>query len=325
MDPFFFGKNMFVWGDWLRFQQVVTNVGMNAIKFTPPAGQVTINFDRRPLFVTSGEEQSGKEEDFKKNERNNSVEVMSETDIALRVTITDTGIGIPAAEIPKIFDPFYQVQNQFSAGGAGLGLYIVSEIVKAMKGSISCTSSKAGTTVIIDNISFPIATAEEVAIENKKISSSRWTPENAQRVHILLAEDNRLNQAVFKKLISSIGFRVTIVNDGQEAIDKWKEDPDAISLILMDLQMPVKDGWQAAKDIREEEQKQHLPMTPIVALTATTFPPELERAILAGMNETLTKPLQRYVLEESVFRILNANKLRVDTSQRRGSPASNLS
>jgi CheY-like chemotaxis protein len=127
----------------------------------------------------------------------------------------------------------------------------------------------------------------------------------ASKIHILLAEDNKLNLEIFRRLIVSCNFKCSCVVDGQEAVDEWKNNPGKFDLILMDLQMPVKTGIEATKEIRKIE-KENLVRNPIpiVALTATTFPDELQKALNAGMNVCLTKPIDKLALQESLSRLL---------------------
>jgi len=131
----------------------------------------------------------------------------------------------------------------------------------------------------------------------------------------LLAEDNKFNQMVLRKLISGIGFKVTVVTNGQECVDTWSASPDSFSVILMDLQMPVKDGFQATQEIREIERKtprklaDPLCAVPIIALTATTYPTDLEKSIACGMNTYLIKPVSQVHLEECLFRILSNTRI----------------
>jgi len=290
IDPKFYGESnkSFVWGDCLRFQQIVGNLTSNAIKYTPPGGRVSLTFEYDESFAT-------------------------EQKTCVRITVSDTGIGIPSNEMGKIFLPFYQVtrsdRSTTSNSGAGVGLFIVSEIMKALGAEITCTSSTMGTTFVLQKLMFDFANQNDLQAHDE--SHNFWNDADPGLVHILLAEDNKLNQIVLKKLVERSGFRCTLVNDGQECVDTWKTDRDKFSLILMDLQMPVKDGLQATKEIRELENQQRpsispLSRIPIVALTATTYPVEIERALASGMDECLSKPLTRIQLEECIFGTLKA-------------------
>lgn len=164
------------------------------------------------------------------------------------------------------------MKNQYSTG-AGLGLYIVSEIVQSMGGTISVRSTQGiGTVFTVGAIQFPIPDQQEVSRKLAQTIASKFRPEDAQKIHILLAEDNKINQAIFGKLLSGCHFKCTIVDNGEEAVKAWKNDPNKYQMILMDLQMPIKDGMDATRDIRSIEKKQNVKVPiPIVALTGLSF------------------------------------------------------
>jgi len=165
-DLFSANGSLFVYGDTLRYQQIITNLTSNAIKYTASGGTVTLTFrtemDEPPILSKQRQK------------------------LNICFSVSDTGIGIPANEIPHIFKPFYQVKRMSgstittntNSAGAGIGLYIVSEIVKALNASISVKSSEKGTTMIVDDLSFDIATPEELSMTNTV--ERFFTPEAAE-------------------------------------------------------------------------------------------------------------------------------------------------
>jgi len=133
-----------------------------------------------------------------------------------------------------------------------------------------------------------------------------------KKIHILLAEDNKLSQIIFKNLIEGkCGFKLTIVGNGEDAMEKWKSD-STISLIFMDLQMPVKNGFDTTKEIRQiEKQNPAKKQISIIALTASTISTEIDGAINCGMDECLSKPSTKMILEDVIWRHLNAQNNRI--------------
>jgi len=292
-------SNDFVWGDQLRICQILTNLGVNAIRYTPSGGSVFVRIHRK----LNGYE----------NEDNR---------MRLNIVVGDTGPGIPASDLAGIFHPFHQMKTRGSTPGTGLGLYVLSEIVKAMKGTVRCESSPSGTWFYVESLIFDKVKEQELKQIEKKTNSQFWSWEEAQRYHILLVEDNVFNQMVLRRLVESIGFQITVASDGQEAIQTFAANPNKFNMILMDIQMPVKDGIEATREIRNLECELNTALqlqsgrttsrdgargkrrVSIVALTATTFRGDLEQAINAGCDETLSKPIKKHVLEECCWRRL---------------------
>jgi CheY-like chemotaxis protein len=137
---------------------------------------------------------------------------------------------------------------------------------------------------------------------NESNNSLSWKIENPHKIHILLVEDNMVNQMIIKNLLSTYGYQVTIANNGEQAIQQWKHKKNQFSLILMDLRMPIKDGYQATSEIRKIEKEESVEEIPIVALTASESPEEIKMATSIGMNEYLTKPINKQLLEETIWR-----------------------
>ena len=254
-------------GDSNRIRQVLLNIINNAIKFTEE-GTVTIE------CMVAGV----------KNDTHH-----------IKIKISDTGIGMDESFVKNIFDKFSQ--DDFSAarkhGGTGLGMTIVNELVHLMNGTIGVTSSlSVGTTVEI-NLDLELANENEI--------QTKSTPESfisLKDKNILLVEDNDLNRMVAENLLTYYGIRVSEAINGIEAIGKLKET--TFDLILMDLQMPLMGGMEAAEIIRKEMKSD----IPIIALTANAFKAELDRCMAVGMNDYITKPYEENILLEAILKCL---------------------
>ncbi len=262
-------------GDSLRLRQILINLTDNAIKFTDHGG-----------VKLSVVDETG--EDLERY---------------LHFTVTDTGTGIPTAKQALIFDAFAQADGSTTRthGGTGLGLAIASQLVQKMGGRIWVESIDGeGTTFHFTTLllvaisgSVPAPAVDEPAIVRAPLG-----------LRILLAEDNAINIAVAKTILGKRGHSVIVATNGREAVEANARE--TFDLILMDVQMPVMDGFEATRCIRESE----LPLnrhTPIVAMTAHAIAGDRERCLDAGMDDYLSKPLQKSVLLGLIERISVCN------------------
>ena len=189
--------------------------------------------------------------------------------------------------LKHIFDPFTQEKNDARSvyQGTGLGMSIVKALLDQMNGSISVTSQKGVGSTFVITIPFTIA---------EKPQSKE--PDHTQEASIrgrrfLLAEDNDLNAEIAKTLLEDKGATITVVSDGQQAVNRFKENPvGTYNAILMDVMMPVMDGLTAAKTIRAWD-RPDAKTIPIVAMTANAFAEDAQKCMEAGMNAHLAKPL----------------------------------
>ncbi|OYX23800.1 MAG: hypothetical protein B7Z06_09725 [Flavobacteriales bacterium 32-35-8] len=206
--------------------------------------------------------------------------------------ISDTGIGIDAENQKSIFDSFNQMRlnHQREFGGIGLGLTIVKHLVELFGGTIVLESKlNKGTDIFID---LPL---KNIALEEEVVYDVKNNKETFLPVHVLVVEDNKLNQMVMRKILGSFSHvSFTVVNNGQEALDALKKD--IYNLILMDLQMPVMDGYQATKIIRSGELGERIGMIPIIAITADAMQETRQKVIDLGMNDYMTKPVNKDLL-----------------------------
>jgi len=267
-----------LYGDPLRLSQILTNLLSNAVKFTEK-GEVCL-------------------------------EVSQVASKRFRFVVKDTGIGIKPEERSRLFEPFSQADGGTTRnyGGTGLGLAIVKELVGLMDGEIGVESEyKEGSSFIFEITLEPLA--ETVELNKDKQSLLQWNQRVAQKnlellrgKHILLADDNEVNQEIILGLLRESEIKVDIASDGQEAFEKSQEiDYDAI---LMDIQMPVMDGLEATRRIRKQNKK-----IPIIALTANAMREDISLSLDSGMNDHLVKPIDvdklyavlvQYLAEEKI-------------------------
>tara|TARA_B110000196_G_scaffold45028_1_gene35400 strand:- start:1251 stop:2897 length:1647 start_codon:yes stop_codon:yes gene_type:complete len=268
----------YLFTDSTRMKQLLMNLLSNALKFTPRGGEITFSVDVEPLSTMHSATIANS---------NNSSEYL------LRLTVTDTGIGISADRLETIFEAYQQAETHTSRiyGGTGLGLSLCRQIAQLMKGRIEVESivGKGATfTVLItvqDGIHYsaePVEVVENVSIVGLKV---------------LVAEDNPTNQKVVQMLLKKLGAEAVIVDDGQQLLERVTDfQPD---VILMDCHMPVLDGFETTKILRQ------LGLTmPIYALTAGVSSDERIQCGIIGVNKVLSKPVTlqalRYALQQVV-------------------------
>ena len=258
-------------GDPQRVEQVLNCILSNAIKFTTNGGvRVKVAFIEE-----------------------------TPTQVRVRIAVADSGIGISDQDKEKLFKRFSQVDssNTRKFGGTGLGLVITKQIVELMNGTIQVHSKEGiGSTFIIE-LPMEVVVKEEVAEE--MTDASIFSMESSSRVHVLVAEDEPVNQQVIGKLLGMAGYSYDIAGNGQAAVDLFKERHYDVG--LFDVQMPVMDGLEATKLIREIEVQrgtgEHLP---IIAVTARAMFGEKEKILEAKLDDYVAKP---YVLEDIVAAI----------------------
>jgi len=235
------------------------------------------------------------------------------TEEMLQFIVEDEGIGIPKNKQTKIFDVFAQADDSTTRrfGGSGLGLAISKRLVEMMGGRIWVESeelkgSKFYFTGVFKVIRDQRADQSE-ALESEDLEmSEEYFKENFSNVNILIAEDNLVNQKITIRLLEKKGWKVEAVENGQEAIDRLEKN--SFDMILMDANMPILDGLEATKIIRENEKKtgQHIP---IIALTARAMQEDRQECIDAGMDAYIAKPIERQVLYETIANLLKKRKV----------------
>lgn len=252
-------------GDQNRLQQILRNLLGNALKFTP-----------RGKVLLSAEKLS-----------NDDPENISGADYTVRINVTDTGKGIAADRMDAIFESFSQEDSSITReyGGTGLGLFIAKKFAEMMGGRISVTSEVGKGSNF--ELLIPFGEASQLDIQ-QLIKEKQFVLDTHfdTSLNILVAEDNEVNQLIVNGYLDSMGHTVTMVENGQEAVDAIKSG-EKFDLVLMDIHMPVMNGVNATLEIRKLEHGRNVP---IVALTAEVFVERIQYFLDAGINDVLTKP-----------------------------------
>lgn len=218
--------------------------------------------------------------------------------VTYRWTIRDTGIGMNEEFLKHIFDPFAQERSDARSvyNGTGLGMSIVKSLIDLMNGTIKITSKEGVGSVFV--LTIPFETADRIPeIHPEK---QKGEVRDIQGCHLLIAEDNELNAEIAKTLLEDEGAIITVVYNGQQAIDTFKENPQGtFDAILMDVMMPVVDGLSATRSIRALD-REDAKKIPIIAVTANAFDEDIKCCIEAGMNAHLSKPLEMNKIVETI-------------------------
>jgi PAS domain S-box-containing protein len=270
-------------GDARRLQQVLLNLLTNAVKFTA-TGSISVRVGAAPR---------------------------SEARTAISVAVTDSGIGIPAEALDRIFDPFTQADASTTRnyGGTGLGLAIVRELVELMNGSITAESEPGRGSTFRFEVEMDNVAGSEAAPGGSAGKEESETFESAPTV--LIAEDNPVNQIVAARMLERCGCSAQVVSDGHAAIEAWRGG--RYDLVLMDCQMPNLDGYEATAQIRRLEGDGR--RTPIVAMTAHALAGDRQRCLDAGMDDYLSKPLRHADLRAAIKRWVVEQAPREGSSQ----------
>ncbi len=263
-------------GDAARLKQVLLNLLGNAVKFTE-AGGITVSVDRLAQADTAN-------------------------GARLRFSIRDTGIGIPPHALEQVFQPFHQVDSTRSRlrGGTGLGLAICQRIVQAMGGQIEVRSRVGAGSAFSFELTLPLASHAPPPLPDSEFGSLQASATLVGVV--LLVEDNEVNRMIGAEMLKSYGLEVLEAEDGAQALAVLERQ--RVDLVLMDIQMPVVDGYAATRLLRERERRLQQPRVPVVALTANAFDEDAAQALAAGMDAHLAKPYSRLQLREVVQRWL---------------------
>ncbi|MFT5288289.1 MAG: signal transduction histidine kinase/CheY-like chemotaxis protein [Planctomycetota bacterium] len=293
-----------IYGDLGRLRQTLNNLISNAIKFTS-SGEVTVEARVDPM--PDGDEH------------------------VLDVRVTDTGVGIPEGSIGRIFDAFVQVDESATRrfGGSGLGLAICRRLVTLMAGTIAVDSLdghgatfrvRIPTRVLEGPNSAELSATAKVELQTspveviKRGTSAKTKAEKEREAteitpappgaKLLIVEDNQVNQLVARRLLTRLGYSVDVASDGVEAIACFRGQ--SYDLILMDLQMPRMDGFEAAREIRAMGEKGK--RVPIVALTANALPEHRDRSLADGMDDFISKPFNFESLAKTIAHWIGAGR-----------------
>lgn len=262
-------------GDTAQLQRIWDNLVSNACKFTPPGGTVTFSACELP----SDNERLG----------------------WYKFTISDTGIGIDSESLQHLFDPFFRSSDVISKHieGSGLGLAIVKNIVDYKGGTISVTSRQGEGTTFTVTLPLHFDTAAEHPVE-KPTHTFGSADFDFSGKSLLLAEDHPINQKVAELILEKTGAAVTIVENGLQCTELFTGSAKgSFDAILMDIQMPIMNGYEAAQAIRSSTHPQSATI-PIIAMTANAFAEDIKNALSAGMNAHIAKPIDPQKLYETL-------------------------
>lgn len=261
-------KDLVLQGDPIRLKQILINLVTNAIKFTHQ-GQISLTI-------------SGKE--------------TQEQNFLLRIEVSDTGIGISKDDLNLIFDEFVQLGTDLTQKqrGAGLGLSIVKKLIKLLNGQIEVDSSPGKGTRF--KIQIPYSKGDPESIKNQAHEPLN-VPHWFGRLHFLIVDDEEFNLYLIKNILNKWNVSFTEAQNGQEALDYVLEK--SFDLVLMDIRMPVMNGYEATKLIL-----QNRPSSKIIALTATTNSTDIQKIEMAGMHSFLQKPFTESDLLQAILKLV---------------------
>lgn len=257
-------QDMYIYCDKLRVKEILVNLLGNAVKYTQTGGSIFLRIIQKPC----------EKENFGNYE----------------IHVKDNGCGMSEEFLQKIFEPFERQANSTISGiqGTGLGMTIIKGFVDAMGGTIDIKSEENKGTEIIVRLCQRIAEAPEKSEEQKTISCS---PELFAGKRVLLVEDNSMNREIATAILEEAGFKVDTAENGAIAVEKVTYYPEGFyDVILMDIQMPVMDGYTATRKIRSLENKA-IAKIPIIAVSANAFDEDRQTSLEAGMNGHLAKPI----------------------------------
>jgi PAS domain S-box-containing protein len=259
--------------DSLRLNQILLNCLGNAVKFTNPGGIISARIIQKP-DAPSGY-------------------------ASYVFKIRDTGIGMSKEFTKRIFEPFERERTSTVSGiqGTGLGMSITKSLVDMMSGTISVESEEGKGTEFTISLQFKLSRKHSDMLKISGLQENEEANDQEETIiledkHILLVEDGELNREIAETILLEMGMQVDTAVNGKEAVEKVQQKrEDTYDLILMDIQMPVMDGYEATRKIRglQNERKASIP---IVAMTANAFEEDRKRALEAGMDDHLTKPIQ---------------------------------
>jgi signal transduction histidine kinase/CheY-like chemotaxis protein len=273
-------KHPYLFGDELHLRQIFINILGNAVKFTPDGGSIIFSV-----------------EELTNNEEN----LANEDKARYRFRIEDTGIGMTEEFMTRIFEAFSQADNgsRTEYKGTGLGMAITKKFVDLMDGTIEVKSEIGKGSCFIVELAFDI---------NKDISPEKADVEHTivclEGMRVLLVEDNELNMEIAEEILEGEGIIVTCAENGQIAVDTFTKAPSGtFDVILMDIMMPVMNGYEATEAIRHSDHPEAATI-PIIAMTANAYAEDVQKALAAGMNAHVAKPIDL----NRLFSVLNEYK-----------------
>ncbi len=272
-------KNKWVYCDNMHVNQILFNLLNNAIKFSKPGGSILITLSQKMCAIQEY--------------------------ATYEIHVKDTGIGMPPEFLSRIFEPSEREHDSTMSRtqGLGLGMSITKNLIDLMDGTIEVFSEPDKGTEFVLQFTFKLKEQEQVQPEQQpSIETALANDFSGKR--LLLVEDNELNMEIAQELLCEVGFTVETAQNGQIAVEMVRNSTAGYyDAILMDIQMPVMNGYQASREIRSLENKE-LAEIPIIALTANTFDEDKKEALSNGMNAHVAKPIDVKVLYEILRKIL---------------------
>lgn len=259
----------YFYGDALRINQILINLLGNAVKFTPPGGTVELQAEELPCDGNEGY-------------------------IRCRFTVSDTGVGISEEFLEHIYEPFTRSSTAVHVEGTGLGLSITKGLVDLMEGQITVESGPDRGTTFCVELQCEAALGDDLKDKDRAAAAGGAEEPDEDIIdgrHFLIAEDNSINAEILCELLRMHGASSVLTTDGEQAVKTFREAaPGTFDAVLMDIQMPVLNGYEAARTIRALD-REDAASIPIIAMTANAFAEDIQMAFDAGMNAHVAKPL----------------------------------
>ena len=266
-------SHKYFYGDSLRISQILINLLSNAVKFTPKGGQVYFLAEEIMPVKKTGH-------------------------VRFRFTVRDTGIGMPESFAAHVFEPFSRGRAVERIEGTGLGLSITRGLVELMDGSVSIESQEGKGSSFKVELEFELAEEsgeDSFAKENVKAAGAE-AENDLTGCRFLVAEDNALNAEILCELLSMNGAETDLVTDGAQAVEAFQNAaPGTYDAILMDVRMPVMNGYEATRRIRQTD-RPDAGTIPVIAMTANAFAEDIQASVEAGMSAHVAKPIDVNVL-----------------------------
>lgn len=264
-------------GDLTKMHRILDNIMSNAIKYTPPGGTITYSFKEKPY---------------------------SNPQFALcEIIVEDDGIGMDEETLNHIYEPFYRgtIANNINYSGTGLGMCIVKNLVELKGGEIKIESTLGkGTKVIID---IPVKISFEKLEEENIVDYNSF---DFKGLKILLIEDNIINQKVTNKMLNKFNAVVSIADNGKKGYEMYIDPQNDFDVILMDIQMPMMNGYESAKLILKSD-KYLSKNIPLIAMTANAFTEDIKKTMNVGMSAHLAKPIKINTLIDVILKFYKGN------------------
>ena len=268
----------YIWGSPLHVRQIFINILSNSIKYNKKGGKISCKV---------------------------SVSKPCEKQIIYRIVIADTGIGMSEEFLKHLFEPFSREHESARSNyeGTGLGMSIVKKLVEKMEGTIEVESKEGVGSTFTVTLPFEIAEESDIQVDDRELEHC-----DLSGVQILLVEDNDLNIEIAETILKDAGASITKAFNGQQAVYAFLKAPaGTFDIILMDVMMPVMDGYEATKRIRSLD-RPDAKTIPIIAMTANAFAEDVEESRNAGMNEHISKPLDIGKVKATIARYISKGK-----------------